>query len=267
MATKAKPLGKYKAKRDFKITPEPAAKVAKEGNLYVVQRHQARRLHYDLRLQHAGVLLSWAVPKEPTMEPGIKRLAVHVEDHPVDYGSFEGTIPEGEYGAGIVEIWDRGTWEPHGDVDAALKEGNLKFRIDGDRLKGEFDLVRMGEEGEKENWLLIKRKEAAVLEESAKVDFMLCRPSKSPATGKDWTHEIKWDGYRVFVKRDEKDVKILTRGHRELDLPAISAALKKLLPINAMIRLSGRASFFAARADIAAVRSAVVTVISDNSSG
>jgi len=225
-------LSKYDSKRNFKVTTEPKPNLAGEGRLYVVQRHDATRLHFDLRLQHAGVLLSWAVPKEPTMEPAVKRLAVRVEDHPVEYGDFEGTIPKGNYGAGEVEIWDRGTWTPHGDVDKSLSDGNLKFKIEGEKLKGEFDLVRMGKPSEKENWLLIKRKVDA---ESLRIDFMLCQKKEKPPRGSQFTCEIKWDGYRVFASRSGKKITIITRGKNEISLPHIESKLLKLLPDGATI--------------------------------
>ena len=138
------PLDKYKEKRNFQKTPEPAGSLAaarkaaakKTDRFFCVQKHLASHLHYDFRLEHNGVLLSWAVPKGPSLDPSIKRLAMHVEDHPIEYGDFEGVIPEG-YGAGIVMLWDRGTWTPEGDdMDAALKKGDLKFTLDGYKLKG-----------------------------------------------------------------------------------------------------------------------------------
>lgn len=231
---KARTLSAYKKKRDFKATREPAGKVGGEGRLYVIQRHDARRLHFDLRLQHAGVLLSWAVPKEPTMETTVKRLAVRVEDHPISYGTFEGSIPHGSYGAGDVEIWDTGTWEPHGDVDQSLQEGNLKFRIDGEKLKGEFDLVRMGEPSEKENWLLIKRKEDSV-PVNTELDFMLCQKQSHRVNGNGWIHEIKWDGYRVLITREGKTISIITRGKNKLSLPHLEKIMLNFLPDGAII--------------------------------
>ena len=141
-------LARYRDKRDFARTPEPsgARRGAAHGGLqFVVQKHDATRLHYDFRLEHDGVLKSWAVPKEPSLNPKDRRLAVQVEDHPLDYGGFEGEIPEGQYGAGSVVIWDRGHWQPLGDTDEGLKDGKLDFELEGRRLKGRFTLVRMAE--------------------------------------------------------------------------------------------------------------------------
>jgi bifunctional non-homologous end joining protein LigD len=168
-------LDKYKQKRNFTSTPEPAgdltlaaerAKTAKpaQGLFFCVQKHLASHLHYDFRLEHQGVLLSWAVPKGPSLDPKTKRLAMHVEDHPFEYGTFEGVIPSG-YGAGIVMLWDQGTWTPESaDVDAALKKGDLKFTLDGYKLKGSWVLVRTGGRygsrgGDARSWLLIKHRD------------------------------------------------------------------------------------------------------------
>ena len=163
------PLDKYKQKRNFQKTPEPAGSLEasrkaadkKTGLFFCVQKHLASHLHYDFRLEHNGVLLSWAVPKGPSLDPSTKRLAMHVEDHPVEYGDFEGVIPEG-YGAGIVMLWDRGTWKPEiDDIDAALKKGDLKFTLDGYKLKGSWVLVRTKgpSYGEGKSWLLIKHRD------------------------------------------------------------------------------------------------------------
>ena len=153
----------YKAKRDFGKTPEPGPKRArKKGNSFVIQKHAARRTHFDFRLEHDGVLKSWAVTKGPSLDPAQKRLAVRTEDHPLEYGGFEGVIPKGEYGGGPVMIWDEGTWEPIGDPDEGLKKGDLKFRLHGKRLKGDWVLVRMKKDrtgGKRENWLLIKKRD------------------------------------------------------------------------------------------------------------
>jgi bifunctional non-homologous end joining protein LigD len=170
-------LEEYRRKRNFEKTPEPAGKVARRGGrerFFCVQKHLASHLHYDFRLEHNGVLLSWAVPKGPSLDPKVKRLAMKVEDHPLDYGEFEGVIPEG-YGAGIVMLWDRGTWTPEvADVDAALKKGDLKLTLNGYKLKGSWVLVRTsgryssgsgrwsgaagsGQDGR--SWLLIKHRD------------------------------------------------------------------------------------------------------------
>lgn len=161
-------LADYQAKRDFAKTAEPRGTVEvgrAEYPRFVVQKHDATRLHYDLRLEHDGVFKSWAVTKGPSLDPADKRLAVEVEDHPLAYGDFEGTIPAGEYGGGTVQLWDRGFWLPDGgeDVDAALRKGELKFTLAGSKLKGSFVLVRMKadrEGGKRNNWLLIKHRDA-----------------------------------------------------------------------------------------------------------
>jgi bifunctional non-homologous end joining protein LigD len=162
-------LEEYRKKRDFTKTPEPSGAVVTKKRpelFFCVQKHLASHLHYDFRLEHNGVLLSWAVPKGPSLNPKDKRLAMHVEDHPYEYGEFEGVIPEG-YGAGIVMLWDRGTWSPEvDDVDAALKKGDLKFTLNGYKLKGSWVLVRTsgrypgargGNDGR--SWLLIKHRD------------------------------------------------------------------------------------------------------------
>ena len=162
-------LEKYREKRNFKKTPEPSgssdavrtARAKKAGLFFCVQKHLASHLHYDFRLEHKGVLLSWAIPKGPSLDPSVKRLAMHVEDHPIEYGDFEGVIPEG-YGAGIVMLWDRGTWKPESDdIDGALKKGDLKFTLDGVKLKGSWVLVRTRgpRDPSGRSWLLIKHRD------------------------------------------------------------------------------------------------------------
>jgi bifunctional non-homologous end joining protein LigD len=161
-------LEDYRRKRNFAKSPEPAGALVKPRKrptdlFFCVQKHLASHLHYDLRLEHSGVLLSWAVPKGPSLDPSVKRLAMHVEDHPIEYGSFEGVIPEG-YGAGIVMLWDTGVWTPLvDDVDAALAKGDLKFTLDGYKLKGSWALVRTrgygGERSDGRSWLLIKHRD------------------------------------------------------------------------------------------------------------
>jgi len=161
-------LEEYKRKRDFQRTPEPPPKVGKgERRRYVIQKHRASRLHYDFRLEMEGVLKSWAVPKGPSLDPADKRLAMQVEDHPVSYFDFEGIIPPGNYGAGTVMVWDVGTWEPEGEAHTTLQKGDLKFRLEGKKLKGSFALVhiRSRRPGSKGNeWLLIKHRDAYVQE-------------------------------------------------------------------------------------------------------
>ncbi|HJS86676.1 MAG TPA: DNA polymerase ligase N-terminal domain-containing protein [Acetobacteraceae bacterium] len=156
----------YRAKRNFAITAEPppseAPEAALDAPIFVVQKHQAHRagLHWDFRLEHGGVLWSWAVPKGPSLDPADKRIAAHVEDHPVGYARFQGAIPEGEYGAGEVETWDRGTWEPIGDPEAGMRKGELTFVLHGSRLSGRFHLVRLkpkpGQRSSQDSWLLFK---------------------------------------------------------------------------------------------------------------
>lgn len=163
------PLDDYRRKRDFTKSPEPSGAPPRRrtrpatGLRFCVQNHAATQLHYDLRLEHHGVLLSWAVPKGPSLDPSIKRLAMQVEDHPIEYGVFEGIIPKG-YGAGVVMLWDSGTWTPEvADVDAALAKGDLKFTLDGYKLKGSWVLVRTrgyGGQGGGRSWLLIKHRDA-----------------------------------------------------------------------------------------------------------
>ena len=154
----------YRTKRKFDVTPEPRGRAARrKGNAFVIQKHAATRLHYDLRLELDGVMKSWAVTRGPSLVPGEKRLAVRVEDHPIEYNMFEGTIPQGQYGGGTVLIWDRGTWQPEGDPHKGLAKGHLDFTLDGKKLHGAWHLVRMrGRPGEKrENWLLIKAHDEA----------------------------------------------------------------------------------------------------------
>src|SRR3954463_16189181 len=156
-------LGEYRRKRDFTKTAEPkggSSRPAKKLG-FVIQKHDASHLHYDLRLELDGVIKSWAVPKGPSLDPSVKRLAMEVEDHPIEYNTFEGTIPEGEYGGGTVMIWDRGHWYPDGDPHKSYKKGRLDFTLDGEKLHGRWHLVRMrGRAGEKkEPWLLIKAKD------------------------------------------------------------------------------------------------------------
>lgn len=165
------PLETYRAKRDFTRTQEPRGEAAQRsvkgaGGLFVIHKHAARRLHYDLRLEHDGVLWSWAVTRGPSLDPDEKRLAVHVEDHPLDYAGFEGTIPAGEYGGGTVLLWDRGSWQPSGDPAKSMAKGHIEFELSGEKLTGRWHLVRLkARRGEKrDNWLLIKARDDAARE-------------------------------------------------------------------------------------------------------
>jgi bifunctional non-homologous end joining protein LigD len=173
------PLKEYRRKRNFGATAEPKgsskpAHSKKRGLAYLIQKHQASHLHYDFRLEWNGVLLSWAIPKGPSLDPAVKRLAAQVEDHPLEYGDFEGAIPEGEYGGGTVMLWDRGTWTPEDPgVDAALRKGELKFTLQGKKLRGSWVLVRpkggFGGSG-KPQWLLIKHRDEYVSKKDVTVE-------------------------------------------------------------------------------------------------
>lgn len=159
-------LKEYHRKRQFEATPEPKGAVGPESAArarFVVQKHDATRLHYDFRLEIDGVLKSWAVPKGPSLDPADKRLAMETEDHPLDYASFEGVIPKGNYGAGPVMVWDAGYFEPSGDVQAMLHKGDLKFTLHGEKLKGEFALVRIKspQDPKGKPWLLLKHRDEA----------------------------------------------------------------------------------------------------------
>jgi bifunctional non-homologous end joining protein LigD len=190
------PLEKYRKKRNFKVSPEPKGKAAakrKNSLLYVIQKHRATQLHYDFRLEWNGVLLSWAIPKGPSLDPSVKRLAMQVEDHPIEYGAFEGVIPEGEYGGGTVMLWDRGTWSPEGDigVDEAFRKGDLKFALNGKKLRGSWVLVRTKAHGgnKKTAWLLIKHRDAF----ASKEDVTLAKP-RSVASRRLLAHIAKDGG-------------------------------------------------------------------------
>jgi bifunctional non-homologous end joining protein LigD len=190
------PLDEYRRKRDFSKTPEPsgdeaAEPVSSSDAFFCVQKHLASHLHYDLRLEYDGVLLSWAVPKGPSIDPQDKRLAMQTEDHPMDYGMFEGVIPEG-YGAGIVMLWDYGTWTPEvDDVAAALKRGDLKFRLEGYKLKGSWALIRTRGYGggSKPSWLLIKHRD----EWAGPIDIAEFAPHSVKTPGADFA-EILGEG-------------------------------------------------------------------------
>lgn len=232
------PLGRYTEMRDFGVTNEPAGRwsPATEGRSYVVQEHHARSLHYDFRLEHDGVLWSWAVPKGPSASTKDKRLAVRTEDHPVEYRDFEGTIPKGEYGGGEVKIWDRGTWEPLGDADAMMKAGKLDFVVHGERIEGRFVLIRTAAK----NWLLMKRSDdgarAGALPALGSIKPELATLVDDVPTKGDWLFEIKYDGYRAIATLDHGKVRIASRNGLDWTsrFPRIAEALAEL-PIGTAI--------------------------------
>jgi bifunctional non-homologous end joining protein LigD len=248
-------LQTYRSKRDFSITPKPPAVVTsrQRAEMFVVQKHAAHRagLHWDFRLEHGGVLWNWAVPKGPSLDPADKRMAIHVEDHPIDYAEFEGTIPTGEYGGGAVETWDRGTWEPLVDPDDGMRKGELKFLLAGQRLKGRFTLVRLHQRGPQkpEAWFLIKGHDEEArtgVSAPALEQIPIDRPTKAPSKaapsskrppasgavrgrvpddqrpqlcqlveeapmGAAWVSEIKFDGYRLLARLSTGEVRLITR--------------------------------------------------------
>ena len=204
-------LNEYHRKRQFGKTPEPKGTTPqKNGSSFVVHKHAASRLHYDFRIELDGVLKSWAVPKGPSLYPSLKRLAVHVEDHPVDYGSFEGTIPKEEYGGGTVMVWDRGQWVPQEDPQQSYDRGRLKFSLKGKKLKGGWSLVRMGgaKAKDEKNWLLIKEKDAEALN-GKKPDIIDTAP-RSVATERS-LEEIAEENQGVSRKKLPSQPKLGTR--------------------------------------------------------
>lgn len=251
-------LRDYQEKRDFEKTSEPSGRsTPAKGNRFVVQKHDASRLHYDFRLEEHGVLKSWAVPKGPSLDPKAKRLAVQVEDHPIDYGGFEGTIPKGEYGGGTVMLWDEGSWEPLEDPARGWKKGHLHFQLHGHKLKGGWSLIRLKDEP---NWLLVKDRDdfadpdqditqqdrsvktgrgmqaiAYHLEGQdapmpSEVQPQLARLVKKAPSGSAWLHEIKYDGYRLMGFVEEGEVRLVTRGGQDwtAKFPGLVKELQKL---------------------------------------
>lgn len=235
-------LQTYNAKRSFDKTPEPkGSEAGQEGSSFVVQKHDARRLHYDFRLEMDGVLKSWAVTRGPSLDPEDKRLAVHVEDHPLSYGDFEGVIPKGQYGGGTVIVWDRGVWQPIGDARKGYRKGHLEFELEGEKLKGRWHLVRMhGKPGEsRENWLLIKGDDAEARHNGG-ADILEERP-ESVKTGRS-VEEVAaepkdtWNSKPVSKKAvgstsGKKQAHALPKGARKQALPAfVQPALAMLKP-------------------------------------
>lgn len=209
-------LTEYNKKRNFNKTSEPKGSVkSRKSNRFVIQYHQARAKHYDFRLEYGGVLISWAVPKGLSTNPKDKRLAVMVEDHPVDYITFEGIIPKGNYGAGTVEIYDKGNYMPLEDMNKGLKKGHLKIVLNGEKLKGTWSLIRTNNN----NWLVVKSEDEYVDEtkpKSTKLPFRTCSTQLAILTdkipkGKDWAFEIKYDGYRILSFVENGKVKMVTR--------------------------------------------------------
>ncbi|GGW42376.1 DNA ligase D [Arenibacter certesii] len=262
-------LSEYNNKRNFSKTPEPKGNEGVKSNdhQYVIQRHQARKLHYDLRLEMNGVLKSWAVPKGPSMNPSDKRLAIRTEDHPLEYLDFTGTIPKGNYGAGEMMIWDSGTYEMDSNesdlsVHAQLKEGNLKIILFGKKLKGRFALVRTAGRNDKESWLLIKKKDSFSVnipydaEALVPLDYqanqklnkeilpgeiiqpMLANSIKEVFNDPNWIYELKWDGYRVLAHISNKGVLLQSRNGLSLNLKFMEL-VKELQQVENEVILDG----------------------------
>lgn len=260
-------LKKYNSKRNFSVTNEPKGRVGHTDLSklkFSVQHHSARADHYDLRLEFGGVALSWAVPKGPSFNTADKRLAMRVEDHPIDYMDFEGTIPKGEYGGGTVMLWDEGEWTPRFDPEKGLEEGSLKFKLNGQRLKGDWALIRIKNSEEKgEPWLLIKERDGFAKTTAGisrftrsvrsgksmveiaqagnsnpfqQADVMLARLCDTLPTGKGWIYELKYDGYRTLGFCEGGKATLVTRnGHKCTS--AYSSAAEALLKV-----LNGRAA-------------------------
>jgi bifunctional non-homologous end joining protein LigD len=224
-------LDTYRRKRDPKQTPEPFAgnrRGRSKQPIFVVQRHDARRLHYDFRLERDGALASWAVPKGVPMEPGQRALAVHVEDHPLDYATFEGEIPKGNYGAGTVEIWDSGTYE----LVEEKKDGGLTVRLHGKRLEGTWTLVPAKLDGDPKNWLLIRKRDdgyAAAAGGRREYQPMLATLTEAVPHGDNWLYEVKWDGYRALGYVHGGEARLVSRNFNDLTgrFPQIAKELAK----------------------------------------
>jgi bifunctional non-homologous end joining protein LigD len=225
------PLEEYRRKRDPKVTPEPfegARRKRRKEPIFVVQRHDASRLHYDFRLERNGALASWAVPKGVPLEPGEQRLAVHVEDHPLSYASFAGEIPKGQYGAGTVEIWDEGTYE----LVEEKPDGGLTVRLHGKRLEGLWTLVPASLNGDAKNWLILKKREqgadaAEPRRPQGRYTPMMATLAERVPHGEDWRYEVKWDGFRALCYVSRGRAELLSRNDNDLTkrFPAVAAAL------------------------------------------
>ncbi|HKU41857.1 MAG TPA: DNA polymerase ligase N-terminal domain-containing protein, partial [Polyangiales bacterium] len=228
-------LETYRKKRDFSRTSEPRgkkprAKTAKQGLSFVIQKHDARRLHYDFRLELDGVLKSWAVPKGPSLDPSIKRLAVETEDHPLEYGDFEGVIPHGEYGAGPVVVWDQGHWKPLGDPRKAYEKGHLQFELEGSKLHGGWHLVRTKAPGKQQSWLLFKSKDAAAEEGSG--SRIVDEQPESALSGRS-IEDVSHHPERVWHSNRSDNGKSAARDKIQIEPPdpsAVRGARKAALP-------------------------------------
>ena len=251
-------LKKYRQKRDFSITAEPnsSKKSKKKEKIFVIQFHQARKDHYDFRLEFNGVLISWAVPKGLSTKTKDKRLAVKVEDHPLSYANFEGIIPPKQYGAGKVEIWDKGTYTPNSSIRNGLKNGKISVNLFGEKLQGSWALVKM----EKDNWLVIKEEDKIDFTQNkqpkiksnktkklpfSKVDVELCTLQEQIPTGKNWLFEIKFDGYRIVSFVNSQKVKMLTRSNKDYTskFPTLADSLKDYFK-NTQVVLDGEVVCF-----------------------
>ncbi len=223
-------LRDYKRKRDPKQTPEPfTAGSRPQGAIFVVQRHDARRLHYDFRLERDGALASWAVPKGVPLQPGQQHLAVHVEDHPLDYATFEGEIPKGNYGAGLIEVWDNGTYE----LVEEKPGGGLTVRLHGKRLQGTWALVPAKLSGDPKNWLIIRKRDEAAAERSHGGPYtpMLATLAREIPCGDSWSFEVKWDGYRALAEVSGGEATLTSRNANDLTarFPGVAKELEKAL--------------------------------------
>jgi bifunctional non-homologous end joining protein LigD len=222
-------LTEYERKRDRKQTPEPftGERGGTKGPIFVVQRHDARSLHYDFRLERNGALASWAVPKGVPLEPGEQHLAVHVEDHPLDYATFEGEIPKGNYGAGTVEIWDSGTYE----LLEEKKNGGLTVRLHGKRLNGTYALVPAKLSGDPKNWLILRKAEDQTVRPRVQYQPMLATLADDVPRGTGWAFEVKWDGYRALAYVRGSDATLVSRNGNDLTsrFPAVAKAVSQAL--------------------------------------
>jgi DNA ligase D-like protein (predicted 3'-phosphoesterase) len=209
-------LEKYRAKRKAGKTPEPLEAVPKSSGgdpIFVVQRHSARRLHYDLRLERDGVLLSWALPRGVPLRAGERALAVHVEDHPLEYADFEGDIPRGQYGAGNVDLWDRGTYE----LVRERPDGTLTVVLHGSKAQGEWALVPAHLDGEERNWLIVRAAKDSAAGPAREYAPMRARPAKRVPSGDDWAFEIAWDGVRALAPMEATRARFEHAGGGEPD--------------------------------------------------